>query len=704
MKVSNLLLLTCLVLASVFSASPLSPTQIQQILTMPNGDNLMSKLWHIGDDIVGFYGFGSESPDDSDKPQGYLRISSKTSEVKRILDDTLAACHKNISYLDRSYYYAPASTLLYYCVSNNSLLLIETKDYTVRDAIPVSTSQTFQEVVLGHNEEGQIYMIGLPDLISVPASSASELVLVNLTTNAVENHVIFNKGSDSRLLVTGYAFDSGISYILTRGVEEGQTLIEISKIVLRDNDYELTPFVKFSYEDFPSSRTHNFLDIIGGYLFTNEKNNLLVFDKSGDVFENKTMLQFKYYQKKKWSTAVGVPTTAAQIGGSTFYVLLRFDAFGYSLKDGVMTPNMIGNYTDDLKVAFGDGGELLVSSDIDTFSVIEVATNTTLYTSMKFGFYRLMVSSSYYFGLSTSTLYVFDRKTPGKLVQKIALSGYNLHDITTNHILQLTQVSNGCQISYIDLETLAFSQGPLIKNQDACDFSVSNIDITDKAKPFYIVNYNRKDNYLFVSPATYGTASFTNPFYLWGDGIVIPEKDGESFSFVDATRYGTNKNVQIHTFKLNKLLKRFVVKDTFNLRTITTESDSFGMYQITNEKVIMTYNKTKMSILDLTLRKVVDYDIPTFNHGPLLTVFSDKDKIPYVILSQDDAFGAASTLPQLFDLTKNTPLPGTISNITKRASVFGSCGYYVIDEYNRNVGVIRFYDACSSSQTNKIHI
>jgi len=430
----------------------------------------------------------------------------------------------------------------------------------------------------------------------------------------------------------------------------------------------------------------------------------LIFDKNGNVFENKTMLHFKYYQKKAYSEAVAVPVTGAQIGGSTFYVQLRFDTFAYSLKDGAMISSKVGVYTDEMRIAFGDGSELLTISDLDTFSIIEMATNTTLYTSVRYGFYHLMMSSSYYFGQSSSNLYVFDRKTPGKLVQNLSLSGYSFHDRATNLLLQLSPVSNGCQISYVDLETLVVRQGPLVKNQDACGSWVSNIDITDTSKPFFTVNVNCKDKYLFVSPATYGTASWSSSIYPWGNGVVIPEKDGESFSFIEADTYGTNKTVQVHNFKLNKLLKRFMAQDSYTLANILTQSQQFYLWQVTDSKIIMTYNQTKMSILDLALRKVVDYDIPAFHRGPYLKIFSDKNKTPYAILSQDDSFGTASTLPQVFDLTNITPLPGAISNLTEKADVFGACGYYMIDEYSNNVGVIRFYDACSSTQINKIHI
>jgi len=212
----------------------LNPTPIQQFLQIPTCNHLMTKMWHIEDDIVGFYGLTEEGYVDNSKLEGYLRISPKTSQVQRILDDTIASCHQNISLLDRSYYYASMSTFLYYCVANNSLLLIDSRGYKVQDVIPVSTSQTFQEVILGRDEQGHVYILRLPDILYIPAQAPTELILVNMTTKAVENHVIFNKDSDSQKLVTGFAFDpgSGVSYLLTKGLQNDETLIEVHKVNL----------------------------------------------------------------------------------------------------------------------------------------------------------------------------------------------------------------------------------------------------------------------------------------------------------------------------------------------------------------------------------------------------------------------------------------------------------------------------------------
>lgn len=185
-KQTIFLLLSCCLLASVFA---LQPTPVQQFLVIPTDFyQLYSTSWHIGGDIINLY----QANKAYNYTQGYLRISHQTSQIEPILNDTVTSCRGNkISLLDASYYHPTAGVFLYYCIANNSLLTIG-RDYTVKDAIPISTSQTFEDVILGHNEQGYVTILGLPDLLSLPSTKPTELILVDLKAKAVENHVIFN--------------------------------------------------------------------------------------------------------------------------------------------------------------------------------------------------------------------------------------------------------------------------------------------------------------------------------------------------------------------------------------------------------------------------------------------------------------------------------------------------------------------------------
>lgn len=79
--------------------------------------------------------------------------------------------------------------------------------------------------------------------------------------------------------MTGYAFDSGVSYIQTKGLDvKGKTLVSINKIVLSGNDYELTPIANFTYgQPKQNGVYHSRFHIVGGYLFTNDLDSLLIF-------------------------------------------------------------------------------------------------------------------------------------------------------------------------------------------------------------------------------------------------------------------------------------------------------------------------------------------------------------------------------------------------------------------------------------------
>jgi hypothetical protein len=474
-------LLFTLTLISASTPDSLNPTPVQQFVVIPSKYDFNVKLWHIKNDIIGLYGFNSLD-------QGYLKFSLDSGDITRILSNTTAACNRNRPLLDRSYYYSAASTLLFYCVVNNSLLTIDTDTYTVQDAIPVSSSQVFQDVLVGHNQQGLVYILGLPNLLAVPASTPTELILVNLTTKAVENHVIFNKGSDSHSLVTGYAFDSSASYVLTKGVESGKTLVKINKITLKDNDYELIQFANFTYEkEDIVGYTHNPLDIIDGYFFTNDKDNLLIFNPDGNLYLNKTGL-FTDPRGAASSETLWAPTTAARIGGSTFYaIFMGFQAFTFSLQNGVMNSTVLDSKIDEMKIAFGDTGsekDLLINIGFDLFSVKEIYTNTTVYTSLMAQYYDLFYSNSYYFAQAYEVLYVFDRHKSGKLLQSIPID-YATRDKASDTLFNLAEEGKFCRVSYIDLDTLAVTQGPLILNKDACSYGVMYVDITDRANPFF---------------------------------------------------------------------------------------------------------------------------------------------------------------------------------------------------------------------------
>jgi len=701
LKATTIFLLFALTFTSA-SIPALSPTPVQQFVVIPKEYDFNVKLWHIKNDIIGLYGYNAFD-------QGYLKFSPESGEVKIILNDTTASCHSNHLFLDRSYYYSAASTLLFYCANNNSLLTINTNTYTVQDAIPVSSSQIFQEVLLGHNQQGLVYILGLPKLLALPATAPTELILVNLTTKAVESHVIFNKDSDSQLLVTGYAFDSANSYVLTKGLQGGQTLVKINKIVIKENDYQLTPVTNFTYqkEDLVHF-THNPLDIIDGYFFTNDKDNLLIFDPNGNLYLNQTGLETDPRGDSNPGT-LWTPTTVARIGGSTFYAyFLGFKAFAFSLQNATMNSTLLDPKIYEMKIALGDTSsekDLLINLGVDLFFIKEISTNTTIYTSpMQYD--GLFYSNTYYFAQGFEVLYVFDRQKSGKLLQTLKIE-YAYHDKASNTLMNLVEESLFCRVTYIDLDTLAVTQGPLILNKNACSYSATHINITDRANPFYIIE-NKNGNYLFVSPKTYGasgTISWTFNYAVWATGTIVPGGDaGKSFTLVYADTKSANKDVQVASYKLNKLLRRFDLQNSYQMASIEMASTAFALYPTVNNKIIMSRFDKQITVLDLNLNTTDTYMVPGhYDLGPGIGTFYDKNKTPYVALSEIVSFGYSTTLPQLFDFTKVTPMPEAIENLSISAVVTGDCSYYVFDEYC-NIAVVRFYDTCSAAQTQQISV
>ena len=689
-KQTIFLLVSCWILASVFA---FQPTPIQQFLVLPsNADNFDSPAWHIGDDIVAFYQSIS-----ADLSEGYLKITPGTSQVERILVDTVASCQRDISLLDPSYYHPSIGTLLYYCVANNSLLTIG-QNYTVQDALPISTSQTFKDVIIGHNEQGYVYILGLPDIMSLPATAPTELILVDLKTKAVENHMVFNKGSDSQVLVTGYAFDSsaGVSYIQTKELEGDQNLVRISKIALSGNDYELTPFANFTYaKENPQYSFHNCLHIINGYLFTNDNSSLLIFDKNGNLYQGQEGLNFVPIMKNLMKfERILVPQVAAQIGGSTLYASLDMGRPGlaYSFENGKMTSSVIDYSSNGMLFALGGltSGDLLIGLNDFTFNIRDAKTNATLYSSFR-SYDDIMMSASHYGVLSYGNLYVFDRKKPEQLPQLISTSGSSWLDKTTNMLVTLPfSPMSDCQVTYVDLETLAVRSGPMIA-QAACSI-IEHVNLTDLPRPFFITNAGDGNHY-FISPATYGTILWKCPNFGQAEGIVVPGDNAESFTYVWNAR-GNLSVVHIDSYKYDKAAKSFTLRDSYALTT-TIQTKEMKYFDLGNSKVVLTYD-SNVAVVDLALRNYKTFEVPAYYDSPKgVGILYDKNKIPYVSLAEVKEFGAPTTPPQLLDFTSGvTTMPGVIPDLTRTASVVRNCSYALADEFDNTIWVVRLYDIC----------
>jgi hypothetical protein len=224
--------------------------------------------------------------------------------------------------------------------------------------------------------------------------------------------------------------------------------------------------------------------------------------------------------------------------------------------------------------------------------------------------------------------------------------------------------------------------------------------------PFFIVG-SKGGEYLFVSPGTYGltgTISWTFNFDQWAIGTIIPAADaGKSFTLVYADKNDKTKDFKVVSYKVNKILRRFDEGDSYQMAPIQTDSGDFSLHPlISQNKVLMSHYKGKITILDLNLNSTATYDVPAY-YGSGVGVLYDKNKIPYVALSEMVSFGYSTTLPQLFDFTKVTPMPEATENLTISVYVTGDCSYYVFDKYC-NVAVVRLYDTCSASQTQKISL
>jgi hypothetical protein len=78
----------------------------------------------------------------------YMLINLETKNTSVILSDIVAACTHNPALFNRLHYHVATSSLLYYCIKNNSLLVIDQSTYTVELTIPTNVNTIFEEVRL----------------------------------------------------------------------------------------------------------------------------------------------------------------------------------------------------------------------------------------------------------------------------------------------------------------------------------------------------------------------------------------------------------------------------------------------------------------------------------------------------------------------------------------------------------------------------
>ena len=666
LKQTVILLLSCWLFASVFA---LQPTPAQQFIILPEGGTQsFSNSWHVGDDIINFY--------KTKDAEGYVRISHKTSQFEAILNDTITSCQKNLTLLDPSYYHPTVGVFIYYCIANNSLLTIG-QNYKVQDAILISTSQKFSEVILGHNEQGLVYILGLPDLLTLPATQPTELILVDLKTKAVENHVIFNKESDSQMLVTGFAFDSGVSYILTKKLTN-QTLVEISQIVLSGNDYELSPFASFTYkQQWRDSIYHHRLHIVDGFFFTNNDSYLLIFGKDGDLDQEKSGLAFD--QMKKNDIWYSIPRTAAQIGGPTLYAYVEQakdkQGLAYSLVNKKkMTPKVIDYSSKGMMVALG-GLDLIIGLNADTWNIRDAKTNETLYASFRDP-KDIMVSESHIGvqGKVENKMYVFDRKNPGQFPKEIEIyPGSHYLDKTTSQVFKLTSTN---QYSITDLETLNVHVG----NRGAsAAFIIRYANLTDRDNPFILTNPIDMDHVL-VNPKTYGFLYWKCPNFHSSRGSLVAGDAANEYFYV-WNEFAVSNVINIDSYKALAKVGSYPL--TINQ---TQKYENPIYFNLGNKKLLLSFQEN-VTIIDLALKTFKTYDAPitsSWQSNRDVGVFYDKEKTPYVLITQAQTnFGDPAHTPLLLDLASDNlrPIPG-FNPLTKSAKVTGNCGYALVDQFN----------------------
>lgn len=687
LKFNNILL----VLSLLAVASALNANLIKSMFFVPINNTLSYQGFQNG---RGIHTYGV--PYQGQVPTHQL-IDLKSNTATPILADLVSACDYGHSSISRLHYHVPTLTLVYYCLTNNSLLILNDGDYSVQSSIPVSMSGYFDEVKLSTDGYAvAAVVIGSPQGAN-PTPSC--LIQFDLQKRQIINQVTFDHDLAPGEVITRYAATPKASYVMSFSKQDAS--VTVYSLTMIGSSYKIDVFYHTNVQ---SLQVVSELFCVADNVLVSYDDTFVVLNQQGRVVQGYSGLQSK---SNGGSKSLPIFTAlVADPASPDFYALFSNQTLTkFSVKITGIVRQVMSDSALDMQFVPSDPmhNTLLftIDSSTETLTITDLQANRKIYTFMA-GFDNFMMTDT--------NLVVYKKNQTshyGPIFSLIDRVGNNLwlssscgnsrqyyHNQEQQMISYLvgSKSSGMCQVYQLNLTSGTLSSYLVIKDSSACQGELThamNIDSKTLQVTVHKVDSNNVDSYTIVSQSL-GEVTFT-PASNYGDQkALVADYDTLSLHYlVQSFEY---QNTTVFQYQYDAQSKQFNLGNTAVFADVHA-----SQYVILNQQQVAAFVFQEFTVIDLPSLTTKHYTYSSYWDS--LSSFKDQNDNSLFILSNPSDTTLFNKGAGFIDSTGNVGLlPGSI-NGTISAGPAGPCKYWLVnyDQFVPSVANVQFYDVCGGS-------
>ena len=688
LKFNNILL----VLSLLAVASALNANLIKSMVFVPINNTLSYQGFQNG---RGIHTYGI--PYQGQVPTHQL-IDLKSSTATPILTNLVSACDYGHSSISRLHYHVPTMTLVYYCLTNNSLLILNDGDYSVQSSIPVSISGRFDEVKL--STDG--YNVAAVAIGSLEGSSPtpSRLISFDLQKRQVINQVTFDHDLAPGEVITRYASTPKASYVLSFSKQDSS--VTVYTVTMIGSSYKLDVFYHISIS---STQVVSELFCVADNVLLSYDDMFVILNGQGRVIQGYSGLQSK---SNGGSKSLPIYTAlVADPASPDFYALFNNQTLTkFSVKITGIVRQVISSTALDMQFIPSDPmhNTLLctIDSETENFIVTDLSNNQKIYQFVA-GFDNFMLTdanlivykknqTSHYGPVFT----YFERQGYWPVFSSAAGNSRQYYYNQEQHMISYlvgSKTTGTCQVYQLNLTTTSLSSYLVIKDFSACQGELThamNIDFKTLQVTIHKVDSNKVDSYTIVSQSL-GEVTFT-PASNYGDQkALVADYDTLSLHYlVQSYEY---QNTTVSQYQYDAQSKQFNIGNTAVFADVHA-----SQYVILNQQQIAAFVFQDFTVIDLPSLTTKHYSYSSYWDS--LSSFKNQNGNNLFILSNPPDGTLFNKAAGFIDSAGNVGLlPGSVNN-TISAGPAGPCQYWLVnyDQFVPSVATVQFYDVCGGSR------